>query len=86
MIVAFEVLSPSTAKRDLRWKRKAYASLPSLQHYVMVAQDRGEVLTYDRANGFSERLLGNSGASVELLAIGISLPLADIYRDTGIAG
>jgi Uma2 family endonuclease len=30
MIVAFEVLSPSTAKRDLRWKRKAYASLASL--------------------------------------------------------
>ena len=32
MIVAFEVLSPSTRDRDLRWKRSAYLSLPSLMH------------------------------------------------------
>jgi Uma2 family endonuclease len=84
MIVAVEVLSPSTAKRDLRWKRKAYASLPSLMHYVVIAQDGLEVLTYDRANAFAERRLAAPGESVELSAIGVSLGLADIYRDTGI--
>jgi Uma2 family endonuclease len=84
MIVAFEVLSPSTAKRDLRWKRKAYASLPSLEHYVVIAQDKAEVLTHDRPNGFAERLLRGMGVSVELTAIGITLPLTDIYRDTDI--
>ena len=46
IIVAFEVLSPSTADRDLRWKRAAYTSIPSLTHYVVIAQDaarRGRV-------------------------------------------
>jgi Uma2 family endonuclease len=31
-IVAFEVLSPSTEKRDLGWKRTAYPRLPLLTH------------------------------------------------------
>jgi Uma2 family endonuclease len=86
MIVAFEVLSPSTAKRDLRWKRKAFASLASLEHYVVIAQDRAEVSTYDRSGGFAEHRFANMRASVELTAIGVSLTLADIYRDTGIEG
>jgi Uma2 family endonuclease len=32
VIVAFEILSPSTANRDLRWKRPAYTSLPTLSY------------------------------------------------------
>ena len=42
VLVAFEILSPSTAERDLRWKRTAYTSLPSLTHYVVIAQDAVE--------------------------------------------
>jgi Uma2 family endonuclease len=84
MIAAFEILSPSTAKRDLRWKRKAYARLPSLMHYVVISQDRVEVLIYDRSEGFAERRLADMGDKVELRALGIALPLADIYGDTGI--
>src|SRR5262245_3728642 len=38
-VVLFEIMSPSTASRDLKWKRAAYASLPALTHYVVVAQD-----------------------------------------------
>jgi Uma2 family endonuclease len=84
MIVAFEVLSPSTAKRDLRWKRKAYASLTSLMHYVVIAQDAVEVLIYDRSGGFAERRLADMRDKVELAVLGVALPLADIYGDTGI--
>jgi Uma2 family endonuclease len=86
MMVAFEVLSPSTAKRDLRWKRKAYASLPTLMHYVVIAQDKVEVLAFDRTRDFAERCLPGIGSILDLQAIGISLPLAEIYRDTGIEG
>jgi Uma2 family endonuclease len=86
MIVAFEVLSPSTAKRDLRWKRHAYAALPSLRHYVVVAQDRVEVLAYDRAASFAERRIAAIEEAIELAALGLSLSLADIYRDTGLIG
>ncbi len=84
MIVAFEVLSPSTADHDLRWKRRAHATLASLQHYVVVAQDAVEVVVYDRQSGFAERRIEGMQARLDLPALGISVPLGEIYRDTGL--
>ncbi len=84
VIVALEVLSPSTAERDQRWKRTAYASLPSLTHYVVIAQDAVDVVVFARDAGFAERHLRSLGESLELSALGISLPLSEIYRDTGL--
>lgn len=84
MIVAFEVLSPSTADHDLRWKRKAYAELPSLAHYIVVAQDAVEVVIYDRAANWVERRLETADAVLDLPVIGTRLPLAQIYRRTGL--
>jgi Uma2 family endonuclease len=81
MIVAFEVLSPSTGYRDLRWKRRAYSSLPTLQHYVIVAQDAVEVLSYARTDGFLERRFERLDLDLDLPSIGISLPLAKIYAN-----
>jgi Uma2 family endonuclease len=85
VIVTFEVLSPSTEGRDLRWKRAAYISLPSLSHYVVVAQDAVEVVVFARDAGFAERRLLSIDETVELRSLGVSLPLVDIYRDTGLA-
>lgn len=84
IIVAFEVLSPSTADHDLRWKRKVYSELTSLQHYVVVAQDEAEIVIFDRANGFAERRIEGLDKQLDLPALGIAIPLTDIYRDTGI--
>ncbi|CCJ08405.1 Uma2 family endonuclease [Methylocystis sp. SC2] len=84
MIVAFEVLSPSTANKDLRWKRKAYATLPSLLQYVVIAQDAVEVVSFDRANGFAERRFEAAESELDLPVIGARLPLRDIYRGTGL--
>ncbi len=84
VIVTFEILSPSTAERDLRWKRTAYISLPSLTHYVVIAQDAIDVVVFARDAGFSERHLRSLGDSLDLPALGISLPLSEIYRDTGL--
>jgi Uma2 family endonuclease len=84
MIVAIEVLSPSTANRDLRWKRKAYATLPSLSQYVVVAQDAVEVVSYDRSAAFAERRFETAEATLDLPAVGARLTLRDIYRDTGL--
>jgi Uma2 family endonuclease len=74
VIVAFEVLSSSTADLDLHWKRDAYAGLPSLQTYVVVAQDAVDVLIYDRA----------IEAALDLSVLSLSVPLTDIYLDTGL--
>jgi Uma2 family endonuclease len=81
-IVAIEVLSESTADRDLRWKRKAYARVASVMWYVVIAQDAVEVLVYARASNFAEQRLESLAATLELPSLGISLPLAEIYRDT----
>ena len=42
-VLVVEVLSPSTRHTDRREKTKAYASLPSLQLYVLVDPDRRHV-------------------------------------------
>jgi Uma2 family endonuclease len=84
VVVAFEVLSPSTKERDLRWKRTAYTSLPSLTHYVVIAQDAVDVVVFGRDAQFAERRMRSLADSVELPSLGISLPLSEIYRDTGL--
>ncbi|HEY5063212.1 MAG TPA: Uma2 family endonuclease [Xanthobacteraceae bacterium] len=86
VLVAFEILSPSTEERDLRWKRTAYTNLASLTHYVVIAQDSVEVVVFARDAGFSERRLRSGGESLDLPALGILLPLSEIYRDLEWAG
>jgi Uma2 family endonuclease len=84
LLAAFEILSPSTEERDLGWKRMAYTSLPSLTHYVVIAQDAVDVVVFAREAGFAERHLRSLGDSLELVLLGISLPISEIYRDTGL--
>jgi Uma2 family endonuclease len=81
VIVAFEILSPSTEERDLRWKRAAYTGLPSVTHYVVIAQDAVDVVVFARDASFVERRLQSLSDSVDLPSLGISLPLSEIYRD-----
>ena len=85
VIVAFEILSPSTEGRDLRWKRTAYTSLPSLTHYIVIAQDAVEVLVFERDADFAEKRIRSIDKVIELRSLAISLPVAEIYRDTGLA-
>ena len=85
VIVAFEVLSPSTKTRDLRWKRTAYTGLPSLTHSVVIAQDAVKVVVFARDEDFAERQLRSIGETIDLPSLGVSLPVAEIYRDTGLA-
>jgi len=84
VIVAFEVLSPSTEGRDLRWKRAAYTSLASLTHYIVIAQDTVEVVVFARDDDFAERRIRSIDKVIELRSLGISLPVSEIYRDTGL--
>ena len=84
VIVAFEILSPSTEGRDLHWKRAAYTSLASLTHYIVIAQDAVEVIVFARDEDFAERRIRSLDKVIELRSLGISLPMAEIYRDTGL--
>jgi len=84
VIVAFEILSPSTKGRDLRWKRAAYTGLPSLTDYIVIAQDAVEVVVFARDSGFAEHRMRSIDDVIELRSLGIVLPVAEIYRETGL--
>src|SRR5947209_3252743 len=85
MVIAFEVLSPSTADRDLRWKRRAYAMLPSLQQYVVLAQDAVEGYSYERHNSFAERRFESPDSRIDLPTLGMSLRVGELYIGTGLS-
>lgn len=77
----FEVLSPSTQKIDRNRKRELYLSIPSLQGYYLVSQDKPAIEAYTRVGDdwhYSETL--GLDASLRMPAIDCQLPLRQIYR------
>ena len=81
IIVAFEVLSPSTRHNDLTWKRQNYPALPGLSHYVAVSAETMEVRVFARAAQWQEIVLTRPGDIIAFETLGISLSLAEIYED-----
>jgi Uma2 family endonuclease len=83
-LVLSEVLSKSNTEADQAWRRKVYASVPNCQHYVTVSLKAVEVDAYDRDSGWKKRTLKSLTESLALPALGVSMPLADIYRWTSL--
>lgn len=81
-LVLFEVLSRSNTKADQAWRRRVYASVPNCQHYVTVSLKSVMVEAYDRETGWKQRAFTNLADTLALPALGLSIPLADIYRWT----
>lgn len=81
LTVAFEVLSGSTAKRDLGWKLAAYPRLASAQSYVVVVPDQVSVLAFHRKNDWREHTLRSLDDVLQLPELGIELAVRDIYAD-----
>jgi Uma2 family endonuclease len=84
-LVLFEVLSPSNTSVDQTWRRKVYASVPNCQHYVTVSLKAVAVDAYDRETAWRKRSLKRLSEALALPAIGVAIPLADIYRWTPLA-
>jgi Uma2 family endonuclease len=83
-VVIVEVLSRSTGDRDRGAKWVGYRTLPSLQHYVRIAQDRRRVEVYTRSDeGWTLRLDELPARRVSLSAIHLELDLDQIYEDSG---
>ena len=80
LIVA--VISPSTEGYDRGGKFALYPSLPSLRHYVLIAQDRLGVDVFTRqaeGNWLLESYDDRPEAEITLAAIGCTLPISEIY-------
>ena len=79
-VLIIEVLSPNTQRHDRGDKRLAYQSLPSLQEYILAAQDSPRIEVLSRtAAGRETRVFASLDASLELSSIGLNLPLSEIY-------
>jgi Uma2 family endonuclease len=83
--VIFEVLSRSNSRADQAWRRQVYTSVPNCQQYVTVSQKTAEVVVYNRAAAWKPLSIKGVDGKLELSGIGVSLPLADIYRYTPLA-
>ena len=81
-LVLFEVLSRSNTRGDQAWRRKVYASVPNCRHYVTVSLKATVVEAYDRDSAWKRRTFTGLAQALALPALGLSIPLADIYRWT----
>jgi Uma2 family endonuclease len=83
-VVIVEVLSRSTGDRDRGAKWVGYRTLRSLQHYVLIAQDRRRVEVYTRSDeGWTLRLFEPPDRRVPLSAMKLELDVDQIYEDSG---
>jgi len=76
-----EVLSSSTQRIDRREKLFAYTTIPSLQEYLVVAQNEPRIDIHRReANGWVTHTVRDQG-DVEIRCLGTSVDLETIYAD-----
>jgi Uma2 family endonuclease len=79
-LLVAEVLSPGTQRYDRGDKQLAYFSLPTLREYVLIAQDRMQVVVYRRhAAGAPERL-EQADALLRLESVGFTITLSELYE------
>ncbi len=79
-LAIFEVISESSEATDQREKLLAYTTLPTLQHYFIVRQDRMEIAHVRRAaSGWEEFTLNKPEQEVEIPEVDFRLPLRTIY-------
>jgi Uma2 family endonuclease len=82
--VILEVLSPTTRRNDEVQKFRDYLSIPNLSTYIL-AETESSFLTLHRRDGtgFRREVLSGPDATLDLPEVGVSLALADLYRDVG---
>lgn len=78
--VVFEVLSPSTALTDRRVKAAEYAGVPTVLAYVMLEPEHPEMTVRRRSTGWAAEMVEGLEASLALPEIGVTIPLAALYR------
>jgi len=83
--VIFEIISESTRSTDEREKRMAYLTLPSLDAYVRIEQERREVVIERRTNeGWQREVLAADGI-VRLPTVDVEFPVAELYERLSLA-
>jgi Uma2 family endonuclease len=79
-VVVFEVLSPSTASMDIGIKNEEYRDTPTIQRYVMLAQDRQLATVFARVGGDWVGHIVSGDVTLAMSKIGIEVPLSELYE------
>lgn len=84
--VIFEVLSPTTERFDRGKKSAGYRAMPSLQEYVLIAQDEVRIEHYVRQSDhtwlFAEYTLLDG--QIMLKSLDCTLSIVDVYAKTDV--
>jgi len=81
-----EVLARSTQGFDRGPKLDAYQRIPSLEQYVLIAEDEIRVSVYEREDGsWRYRTLEDLDARLDFAAGDATLTLAEIYERATVA-
>lgn len=75
-----EVLSPSTRAIDQREKWLNYTQVATLEEYLLVSQDRPEVIVHRRSADWAPLCLREPGTSLGLESISLSIPFSRLYE------
>ena len=79
-----EVLSPGTAEIDRTTKLDDYRTLPSLTEYLMLDTSRQRADLYRRVGDLWPQTTILVDGDLHLESIGLRVPLAHLYRGTGV--
>lgn len=77
-VIVVEVLSKATRKMDQTIKRQRYQALPSLEEYVLIEQDRGEIVVFSRRDGWQPSYY-YLGDEIHFYSVDVTVVVADIY-------
>lgn len=88
-VLIVEVLSPSSEERDLASKPAEYLQMPSLDVYIVASQDEPQIYVWQRSaetHTFRDEpeIIKGHDQSITLAALGVAIPLDEIYRGIGI--
>ncbi len=81
-VLLAEVLSPSSYARDFGEKVEDYKSLPTLQHYLILAQDEPRAWLWTHTGGTWEgpQMIVGLDEKLELTGLAAGLSMASLYR------
>lgn len=77
-VLIVEVLSKTTRKFDQTSKRLRCQSIPSLQEYVLIEQDKGEIQVFRRRDNW-QSFYYYLGDQLQLASLDLNLAVEDIY-------
>ncbi len=81
--VVVEILSESTERRDRIAKNRGYRAIPSIQQYILVAQDALYVESLLRTpQGWLHEPVEGADGVLRLPSLGLELELAEVYAAT----